>query len=119
MDPVIKQSWIAALRSGEYQQTQKTLKDANGYCCLGVLCHIAKDTVENSGCTVQEKNDEILLTYDDEDGESHEEAGRLFKYLSADLGIGNNQMDLVNMNDGHNQSPKSFTEIADWIEQNL
>lgn len=28
--------WIAALRSGNYNQTTNTLKDECGYCCLGV-----------------------------------------------------------------------------------
>lgn len=40
MDTEIKAKWIAALRSGKYQQTQKTLRDATGYCCLGVLCDV-------------------------------------------------------------------------------
>jgi hypothetical protein len=34
--------WVKALRSGKYKQTKKTLKDENGYCCLGVLCSIVK-----------------------------------------------------------------------------
>lgn len=28
--------WIAALRSGDYKQSQHELYDGNGYCCLGV-----------------------------------------------------------------------------------
>ena len=39
--------WIAALRSGEYQQTQNALCDGNGgYCCLGVLEMVAEGEVE-------------------------------------------------------------------------
>lgn len=42
----IKERWISALRSGDYPQTKGTLRDADGYCCLGVLCDIAaKDGV--------------------------------------------------------------------------
>lgn len=33
-------TWIAALRSGEYSQTQHTLNDSAGFCCLGVACKI-------------------------------------------------------------------------------
>lgn len=34
--------WIAALRSGKYQQTFSELKSADGgFCCLGVLCDIS------------------------------------------------------------------------------
>jgi hypothetical protein len=37
MNEQIKQRWIEALRSGEYEQTQGRLRDETGYCCLGVL----------------------------------------------------------------------------------
>ena len=40
MNPQIKQKWVSALRSGEYQQTQRLLHDENGFCCLGVLCDL-------------------------------------------------------------------------------
>lgn len=46
----VKDKWVAALRSGEYQQTKSVLNDANGYCCLGVLCDLAsKDGVGSWG----------------------------------------------------------------------
>lgn len=45
MNPEIKARWVAALRSGEYQQTRKNLRDENGFCCLGVLCDLhARET---------------------------------------------------------------------------
>ena len=34
--------WVEALRSGKYKQTQYHLKDADGYCCLGVLCTLTE-----------------------------------------------------------------------------
>lgn len=34
------QKWINALRSGKYKQTQGSLQDAKGYCCLGVACEL-------------------------------------------------------------------------------
>jgi hypothetical protein len=37
----ILEEWCEALESGRYKQTREVLKDANGYCCLGVLCDIA------------------------------------------------------------------------------
>jgi hypothetical protein len=37
----IATKWVAALRSGDYKQTQGVLRSAdNGYCCLGVLCDL-------------------------------------------------------------------------------
>jgi len=42
MDPGIRAAWVAALRSGEYQQGKANLRAAdNTYCCLGVLCELA------------------------------------------------------------------------------
>lgn len=43
--PEVKTAWLAALRSGEYKQTDGQLKIANrdgtfSHCCLGVLCEI-------------------------------------------------------------------------------
>lgn len=40
MTKTIKDKWLAALRSGEYQQTRGGLRDNVGYCCLGVLCDL-------------------------------------------------------------------------------
>ena len=34
------QKWVDALRSGTYAQTQCTLQDNSGFCCLGVACDI-------------------------------------------------------------------------------
>lgn len=41
MNPEIKELWLAALRSGEYTQTQSALAANGSYCCLGVLCEVA------------------------------------------------------------------------------
>jgi hypothetical protein len=32
--------WVAALRSGEYQQDKAYLRTENGLCCLGVACDL-------------------------------------------------------------------------------
>jgi hypothetical protein len=40
MNPQIKQKWLSALRSGDYQQTQGHLHNEYGFCCLGVLCDL-------------------------------------------------------------------------------
>lgn len=41
MDPEAKTQWIAALRSGNYQQGRHVLNSSDGLCCLGVLCDLA------------------------------------------------------------------------------
>jgi hypothetical protein len=40
MDANVKRIWVAALRSGKYQQAQAHLRTEDGFCCLGVLCDI-------------------------------------------------------------------------------
>jgi hypothetical protein len=41
MNKEIKQEWVKALRSGEYEQGRNQLKTKNGkFCCLGVLCDL-------------------------------------------------------------------------------
>lgn len=34
------EKWVAALRSGKYQQTKDQLQNEYGYCCLGVACDL-------------------------------------------------------------------------------
>lgn len=41
MNPEVKILWLEALRSGRYKQTRRQLRDAEGFCCLGVLCDIS------------------------------------------------------------------------------
>jgi hypothetical protein len=43
MRPEIKQLWIEELRSGRYEQGREALKDGDEYCCLGVLCELARE----------------------------------------------------------------------------
>lgn len=95
LDPQWKETWVKALRSGEYQQQQKSLcdsymlADARKFCCLGVAAKVLKFTFcrdDHSYRVVDE------LGLDDGDGET-----------------------LMEMND----SGKKFPEIADWIEANL
>lgn len=40
MNTEIKQKWVAALRSGNYNQGVNTLRKGNNFCCLGVLCDV-------------------------------------------------------------------------------
>lgn len=41
MDSQVKESWIAALESGNYPQGRVKLQNQDGeFCCLGVLCDL-------------------------------------------------------------------------------
>ncbi len=43
MNPAIKARWTAALRSGKYEQGAFKLNSQGKFCCLGVLCEIARE----------------------------------------------------------------------------
>jgi hypothetical protein len=62
MNPEIRARWTAALRSGDYPQGLKTLRQVRDggeyeYCCLGVLCELARA----EGVVIE-------LTYDEDEG---------------------------------------------------
>ena len=45
MDAEIKAQWVAALRSGKYEQGREQLRCNDKFCCLGVLCDLVKDDI--------------------------------------------------------------------------
>lgn len=99
-----KEKWVAALRSGEYKQGRMGLysESENSFCCLGIGCII-------SGL---EKNKLIGKPY-----VSGRLAGGLVPTAIVGYGSQNSLVrTLAEMNDLHN---KSFSEIADYIEENL
>jgi hypothetical protein len=104
MDKAVKEKWITALRSGEFKQAKGALKEATDegakYCCLGVLA-----TIQGvDPYSVQSKEGEYLS----------EEFG---KELGLDFDV---QQKLARMNDGtFNRSSHSFSQIADYIKEQL
>jgi hypothetical protein len=112
MDATLKAKWVAALRSGEYQQAREILHvDRQRFCCLGVLCTLVPH-VEFTG-------DDAL--YRDDEGDVHDADGELPLPVRDMSGISKDEMiHLIQMNDGKDDVRQhSFPEIADWIEANL
>jgi hypothetical protein len=102
MDPVLKEKWITALRSGEFRQGREVLKRDGTYCCLGVLAEIAAP--------------ELLA--------DPKAGGRLYYPQLAELGVDRQaHEDLMELNDGahgrEDATRRSFWDIAAWIEKNL
>jgi hypothetical protein len=109
----VKATWVAALRSGEYSQTQGSLRYYAGYCCLGVLCEVtlkggwhtpdfAAYGFKTAGGP-EVSNDGLVLH---EDGTS--------VYLHD---LPNRQLQrLVYLND---RECADFNTIADWIDANV
>lgn len=128
MNREVKAKWIAALRSGKYQQGRHRLvrKEGSGYsyCCLGVLCEVM-------GATRMNANDDLLLFgYKDTSDE-----GTIPRALAREVGLDTNpivtvkaflpknalsaydaNMTLAALNDSGRYN---FNEIADIIEAQL
>lgn len=105
----IKQRWVEALRSGNYEQGQGVLRtEDDTYCCLGVLCNL-----------VDPENWTLRASY-----YVYGKAGGLRQNVSflpdevrVEVGItADEQAELVQMNDTQNAP---FEDIARWIEENL
>ena len=102
MDPELKSRWVAALRSGKYAQGRHSLRSADDkFCCLGVLADVLAP----------------------EDWEKREHAEQDYRFQGTKHTLRWEEVpytvqgDLVNLNDIAPR--KSFTEIADWIEENI
>lgn len=104
MNPDDKALWVAALRSGDYTQTDGVLQDEKGCnCCLGVLARIKNIPQEDREFWVDFRfSDGVLYTGSIPQG---------FCGIESD-----EQEVLIHMNDADN---KSFNEIAAYIEANL
>jgi hypothetical protein len=90
----LKKEWVAALRSGKYKQGRTNFYRNRRYCCFGVLCRVAGvDPVEDDG-----------------DG---------WPFVIKTVGSDHVAMKLARMNDGMDAAQSSFSQIADYIEQNL
>ncbi|HEV8263241.1 MAG TPA: hypothetical protein VGQ19_21085 [Burkholderiales bacterium] len=104
MDTEVKRKWIEALRSGRYQQTQKALRNDDGYCCLGVLC----DLVDPAGWSPST----IIRGEMNHDGETGMPSDKLTDSIDLEWGKAEALAEL-------NDKGKSFAEIADYIERKL
>ena len=112
-DVKLMESWVKALRSGEYKQTQGTLKKDGeygggdkAYCCLGVLCDVWPGGEWASlGYKVTDA-DEDAYAWEEEVGDPLE--GILDGFVT--------QEDLIELNDTYGQT---FDQIADAIEESI
>lgn len=115
-----RKAWVEALRSGKYQQTKSMLYDGDGFCCLGVACDISKlgdwELADESDVDVGAHNyvcemdvDAVGLPDDVRDwlGLKNSSGQHL-------INGGKDYETLPNIND---HEGKSFSEIADLIEQ--
>lgn len=125
MNPEIKAQWVAALRSGDYEQGAGNLcvVDSEGehpeYCCLGVLEHLR----ELSGAPVKVATDAFgVVSFDGEE--------QTLSRVTIEWSGIRDENPVVDYNDGYvtveggtladlNDGGMSFEEIADLIEAQL
>jgi hypothetical protein len=50
IDPTLKSKWVAALRSGDFQQGTSFFENNGKFCCLGVLCVVAEQPPIENDC---------------------------------------------------------------------
>jgi hypothetical protein len=109
----IAMQWVAALRSKRWKQTQGTLKDEHGNCCLGVLCEVLNKRYvlrvydgkyEFDGSTATLPHD-VRQRAQIKTGEAAP-----FRRVTID---GATFYSLADANDGG----CTFEQIADWIEE--
>lgn len=107
------QRWLAALRSGEYEQGESYLQNNSGkYCCLGVACRmdhpeedlLHKFFIDSSGVEYNKKN---------------YISRNLERSMPELLRGGNDSNEFVRLVADMNDTGKSFAYIADWIETHV
>lgn len=122
MDPKVKERWVAALRSGEYEQCWGLLHDLNGrMCCLGVLIDTEEDGewfLEHYGVwDNQTQLPAVPHAYAYEGGSDV----TLTNEQREKWGLTDDEVEyLIILNDGRGaDKPRSFKAIAKHIEENL
>jgi hypothetical protein len=104
-DAALKAKWVAALRGGDFNQGRGNLRDEDGgYCCLGVFAEAAGFQLNEDGTTIAGKSpDDTYFMFN-----------RILDESKTDK--------LIQMNDGYGTyegCPCDFSQIADYIEQNI
>ncbi len=127
MNPDIKAQWVAALRSGKYQQGDSALKADNKFCCLGVLCELYAKT--HSEARWDKNVDYEKETFVDATGRKSDNVLSDDVIEWAGLNLVKNpenpiineplSLGLANYNDGCRTNRKDFNGIADLIEEHL
>jgi hypothetical protein len=122
MDKKVKESWLKALRSGEYQQGTDFLHQGSSFCCLGVLCDLYAKSTASGNWTVQGDNEFYTFKSSSDDvitclPES------VLKWAQMPLpspeGAPELEYEWSESLAGLNDAGFSFNQLADYIEENF
>ncbi len=123
--------WVVALRSGKYKQGHYMLRDVNNkFCCLGVACDILHPEAWSATAVDMIGDARLRFYLSDVVNDVVIRAGSYLNefcsysfipiHMLKELGITDEmQRDLTVMNDDGYDGSKSFSEIADYIEQTI
>ena len=119
MNPEVKKKWLEALRSGKYKQGRWALRNGdNEYCCLGVLCEVARrEGVIPNPRSIGKGEDKTYIY-----GKGFDREGSILPRGVtgwAGLSNGNPSVSGHNLSVWNDSERKSFAEIADLIEAYL
>ena len=109
----LQESWIAALRSGKYEQGKMYLNLGGKFCCLGVACDISKEELQLDVKSVVRESGNTVKYYDGKDSRLPYDVKEYFRFKCYVRAEGVNE--LANLNDSKG---KTFEEIADIVEEN-
>ena len=114
MNPQIKQKWVDALRSGDYQQGRNYLRTDNGFCCLGVLCDLyGKENNVEWNLAVAEDGDRDYYEFQDK-------TGRIPLSVVEWAGVEDCNPYICGRSLAErNDTGSTFNEIADLIQEHL
>jgi hypothetical protein len=104
--------WIAALRSGVYEQGKNRLRHDNKFCCLGVACDLA----QNAGIGRWDGDTFRTDGVDDYDGNDVELPYSVMEWLGITSPEGAWQNPYFESLTRMNDNGATFAEIADVIE---
>lgn len=108
--PLTRETWLAALRSGEYNHGQGRLRTAGDrFCCLGVACNIYDPSIWTDDCYYLEEGsflpEEIVRTLGLNDRDP--------KIECAELGFPNG----VTLSELNDSDGMTLARMADIIEK--
>ena len=107
----LQKSWVAALRSGKYEQGRLYLNLGGKFCCLGVACDISRDVLKLDVGVRKLRSGKEVTWYNGAYDNLSSEVTEHFMFRSMHGGI----RKLITLNDSKG---KTFDDIADIVEEN-